>query len=199
MSDPKVTRSRHAMTVRRAMTSTRPTVLWNDSGSPEELSSFIARNDAVGTAANPLIVLTVLKKEMSQRQGRIAGIIRDMPAVTEDEIPWRLTEEMSIRAAKLLEHVFSGEKGRNGRLPVQTVRRLYRNARAIVEQAKRFNGLAPNFIIKIPVTRAGLSTMEEATLSQAIAVAEAVEHGLSRREKEGKETSRNDPVCTLME
>ena len=36
------------------------------------------------------------------------------------------------------------------------------------------------------------------TLPQAIAVAEAVERGLSRREREGKDISRMGPVCTLM-
>jgi transaldolase len=36
------------------------------------------------------------------------------------------------------------------------------------------------------------------TLPQALAVGEAVERGLKRREKEGKDISRMGPVCTLM-
>lgn len=36
------------------------------------------------------------------------------------------------------------------------------------------------------------------TLPQAIAVAEAVERGLTRREKDGKDISTMGPVCTLM-
>ena len=88
---------------------------------------------------------------------------------------------------------------------------MYRNAGAIVEQAVHFSELAPNMIVKIPVTRAGVEAIEEATyrgvsinatvsftLPQAIAVAEAVERGLSRREKEKKDISRMGPVCTLM-
>jgi transaldolase len=80
-----------------------------------------------------------------------------------------------------------------------------------VEQAVRFSGLAPNMIVKIPVTRAGVEAIEEATfrgvsinatvsftLPQAIAVAEAVERGLSRREKAGHEIGSMGPVCTLM-
>ncbi len=193
------------------MTSTTPTVLWNDSCSIEELSSSIAHNGAVGATANPVIVLTVLKKEMHLWKDRLPAIIREMPEATEDEVAWRLTEEMSVRAAKLLEPAFAREKGRNGRLSVQTDPRLYRNTRAIVEQAERFNSLAPNIITKIPVTRAGVPAIEEATyrgisvnatvsftLPQAIAVAEAVERGLSRREKDGKDTSTMGPVCTLM-
>ena len=88
---------------------------------------------------------------------------------------------------------------------------LYRNAEAIVAQAVHFAELAPNMIVKIPATHAGMGAVEEATargisinatvsftLPQAIAVAEAVERGLSRREKEKKDISRMGPVCTLM-
>ncbi|HEX7629611.1 MAG TPA: transaldolase family protein, partial [Candidatus Methylomirabilis sp.] len=81
----------------------------------------------------------------------------------------------------------------------------------IVEQAVRFAGLAPNMIVKIPVTRAGVEAIEEATfrgvsinatvsftLPQAIAVAEAVERGLCRREEAGHDIGSMGPVCTLM-
>ena len=78
-------------------------------------------------------------------------------------------------------------------------------------QAEEFNGLAPNMIVKIPVTQAGIPAIEEATyrgisinatvcftLPQCIAVAEAVERGLKRREREGKEIATMGPVCTIM-
>ncbi|HTP59384.1 MAG TPA: transaldolase family protein [Spirochaetia bacterium] len=193
------------------MTATTPTALWNDSCSLEELSASIAQNGAVGATANPVIVLSVLKKEFPFWKDRIAGIIREMRGATEDGVAWRLVEEMSIKAAKLLEPVFRREHGRNGRLSIQTDPRLYRDTKAIVLQAERFNALAPNVITKIPVTAAGIPAIEEATflgisvnatvsftLPQAVAVAEAVERGLSRREKEGKDTSGMGPVCTLM-
>jgi transaldolase len=74
-----------------------------------------------------------------------------------------------------------------------------------------FNGLAANMIVKIPATSAGIAAIEESTyrgvsinatvsftLPQCIAVAEAVERGLRRREKEGKDISSMGPVCTIM-
>jgi len=80
-----------------------------------------------------------------------------------------------------------------------------------VRQAQEFDRLAPNMIVKIPVTRAGIPAIEEATyrgisinatvcftLPQCVAVAEAVERGLMRREKEGKEIAVMGPVCTIM-
>jgi transaldolase len=118
---------------------------------------------------------------------------------------------MSANAARLLKPIFDREKGRNGRLSIQTDPRTYRNSEAIVAQAVRFSQLAPNMIVKIAATRAGIVAMEEATyrgvsinatasftLPQAVAAAEAVERGLKRREAEGLEISTMGPVCTIM-
>ena len=193
------------------MTRTTPSVLWNDSCSLQELGDSIQNNGAVGATCNPVIVLTVLKKEWALWKDRVAALIQEMPCASEGEIAWRVVEEMSIKAAGLLKPVFDREKGRNGRLSIQTDPRLFRDPRAIVEQAERFAALAPNMIVKIPATRAGIEAIEEATwrgisinatvsftLPQAIAVAEAVERGLKRREKEKKDITRMGPVCTLM-
>ncbi len=193
------------------MTQTTPSVLWNDSCSLKELSSSIETNGAVGATCNPVIVLGVLKKEMHLWKDRIPALIREMPYATDDHVAWRLVEEMSIKAAGLLKPIFDREKGRNGRLSIQTDPRYFRNAKAIVEQAVHFSELAPNMIVKIPVTQAGVEAIEEATfrgvsinatvsftLPQSIAVAEAVERGLTRREKEKKDISQMGPVCTVM-
>lgn len=192
------------------MTLTTPTVLWNDSCSVEELTYSIGHG-AVGATCNPVIVLSVLKQEWDIWKERIPQVILENPYATEDEIAWKLIEEMSVKAAALLRPVFDREKGKNGRLSIQTDPRLYRDAGRIVDQAVHFSELAPNMIVKIPVTKAGVEAIEEATyrgisinatvsftLPQAVAVAEAVERGLSRREKEGKDITTMGPVCTLM-
>lgn len=193
------------------MTRTTPTALWNDSCAAGELSASISENGAVGATCNPVIVLEVLKKEWSLWKDRVTALIAEMPFASEDEIAWRLTEEMSIKAAGLLKPVFDRENGRNGRLSIQTNPKYWRDKERLVNQAELFSSLAPNMIVKIPVTCAGISAIEEATslgvsinatvsftLPQAIAVAEAVERGLRRREKEGRDISYMGPVCTLM-
>jgi len=193
------------------MVKTTPSVLWNDSCSIEELTNSIRINGAAGATCNPVIVLSVLKQEWSSWKDRIPQIISEMPTATDDEIAWKLVEEISQKAAKLLEPIFERDKGRNGRLSIQTNPKYYRNSKAITMQAEHFSRLAPNIIVKIPVTVAGIDAIEEATyrgvsinatvsftLQQALAVAEAVERGLSRREKEKKDISRMGPVCTLM-
>jgi transaldolase len=192
------------------MTQSTPTCLWNDSASIQELTYSI-EHGATGATCNPVIVLGVLKKEMSQWKERIHALIEGHPAATEDEIAWQLVREVSIRGAALLRPIFDAQGGRNGRLSIQTDPRLFRDTQAIVEQAVEFSRLAPNMIVKIPVTRAGIPAIEEATyrgvsinatvsfsLPQSIAVAEAVERGLKRREREGKDIASMGPVCTIM-
>ena len=192
------------------MTQTTPTCLWNDSAAIEELNYSIAHG-AVGATCNPVIAVTVVKAEIGRWKPRILELMREMPGAGEEQIGWRVIEEMSAGAAKLLEPVFEAHNGRNGRLSIQTDPRFYRDSKAILEQALHFSRLAPNMIVKIPVTKAGIEAIEEATylgvsinatvsftLPQSIAVAEAVERGLGRREAEGKDISTMGPVCTIM-
>jgi transaldolase len=192
------------------MTQTTPTCLWNDSAAIAELKASI-EDGAVGATCNPVIVLEVLKKEMQTWKERIAALVNEMPAATEGQIAWRVVEEMSANAAKLLKPIFDQQKGKNGRLSIQTDPRFYRDPKAILDQVLHFDGLAPNMIVKIPVTDAAIPVFEEATyrgvsinatvcftLPQCIAVAEAVERGLTRRQNEGKDISTMGPVCTIM-
>ena len=192
------------------MTQTTATCLWNDSADPDELRQSI-EHGAVGATCNPVIAHTVLKTRMAEWRPRITALIRDMPKATEDQIAWAAVERLSADAAALLLPAFATHQGRNGRLSIQTDPRLYRDAEAIVEQARRFDGLAPNMIVKIPATSAGIPAIEAATalgisinatvsftLPQCLAVAEAVERGLKRREADGHDVSRMGPVCTIM-
>ncbi len=190
--------------------STTSTDYWNDSCSVEELSYAIERG-AVGATTNPNIVLNVLDKEMHLWRGRIQAIIDENPTWAEGDVAWKLIEEMAAHGAGLLQPVWERHDGRKGRLSIQTNPMFYRDWQAIVAQARHFDTLAPNMQVKMPVTRAGVRAVEEATyhgvnvnatvsftVPQAMAVAEAVERGLNRRAAEGKDISAMAPVCTLM-
>jgi transaldolase len=192
------------------MTAGTVTCLWNDSAAEDELKYSIAHG-GVGATCNPVIVVDVLKKEMALWKPRIEELIEKYPRATEGQIGWKLVEDISVKGAAMFESIFEKHKGRNGRLSMQTDPRFYRDAEAIYRQAKHFDGLAKNLIVKIPATAAGIDAIEEATyngisinatvcftLPQCVAVAEAVERGLTRREKEGKEIATMGPVCTIM-
>jgi transaldolase len=190
--------------------STTKTDYWNDSCSIEELT-YAIENGAVGATTNPTIVVNVLKKEMNLWIDRIHELIDRNETWAESEVTWKLIEEMAVRGAELLKPTFDRTKGKKGRLSIQTDPTFYRNATAITDHAIHFNTLAPNMQVKAPVTRAGIKAIEEATFNgvsinatvcftvpQALAVGEAIEHGLRRRETAGLPTETMSPVCTIM-
>lgn len=189
---------------------TTPTQFWNDSCAMSELQ-YAIENGAVGATTNPVIVYNVLKQEMNLWRDRIVQLVKEMPDASEDDIAWKLNEEMAIKGSKLFIDTFEKEKGKKGRLSIQTNAKNYRNFEKMAEQAKYFDTLAPNMQVKMPVTAAGVKAVEEATyhgvsvnatvsftVPQVLAVAEAVERGLKRRQAEGKDCSRMSPVCTMM-
>jgi len=187
-----------------------PTDIWNDSCAIDELQYAISYG-AVGATANPTIVVDVFKKDPARNKARLRQLAAERPDATEDELAWLMVEEMSLAAAPLLMPTFDRFKGRKGRLSMQTSPVYYRNAAKIVEQAVHFSSLAPNIVVKVPATKAGIAAMEEATyrgvsinctvsfsVAQAVAAAEAVERGLKRREAEGLPTDEMGPVITIM-
>jgi len=194
----------------QVMAETTDTDYWNDSCAVSELNYAIPRG-AVGATTNPVIVYNVLKKEYDLWEDRILEIIKDNPSFDEDEVSWQLIEEMAIKGAELLYPVFEREKGLKGRISIQTNAKFYRDAKKMSDQAVKFSKLAPNIQVKIPATAAGIEAIEEATyqgvsinatvcftVPQAVAVGEAVDRALKKREKEGKDTSKMSPVCTIM-
>ncbi len=192
------------------MASTTATDFWNDSCSIPELK-YALEYGAVGATTNPVIVKDVLKKELGSYQDRIGQLVREMPTASEDDIAWTIIEEMAVAGAKLLEPIYTASKGQKGRISIQANSKYFRNTELMLEQALRFNKLAPNMQIKMPTTKASIKAYEEATyrgvsinatvsftVPQALAVAEAVERGLKRRQAEGFDTSTMHPVCTIM-
>ncbi|MDR2373644.1 MAG: hypothetical protein LBD77_06015 [Bifidobacteriaceae bacterium] len=192
------------------MTKTQPTALWNDSADPRELAQAIAWG-AVGATCNPVIALNCVKADQPRWRARIAELAAGHPTATESELGWKVVEELSVEAAKLLEPAFAEYDGVNGRLSVQTDPRLHRNPEALADQAERFSKLADNIIVKIPATATGLVAIEEATYrgvsvnvtvsftaAQAVAAGQAIERGLKRRQAAGLDTSTMGPVVTIM-
>ena len=186
------------------------TVLWNDSADPKELKDALSWG-IVGATCNPVIALSALKADREHWISRIKDYAKSHPVATDDEIGWAMVKELSINAAKLLEPEFEKQNGRNGRLSIQTDPRNFRNAKVLAEQAVELSKLAKNMIVKIPVTYEAIAAFEEATyqgvsinatvsfsVAQTIAVADAVERGLKRREAEGLDISQMGPVCTIM-
>jgi transaldolase len=192
------------------MAMTTPTDFWNDSCSIPELT-YALENGAVGATTNPVIVHSVLKKDLPRYSGQVHEIIAEDPCASEVEITWRIVEELAKHAAGMLTPLYERAGGMKGRISIQTNPQFYRNAEAIVAQAEHFQALCPNFQIKIPVTAAGVAAAEELTyrgvhitatvcftVAQALAIGEAVERGLARRAAGGEAIDHMNPVCAIM-
>ena len=192
------------------MSKTTRTHFWNDNCSKIDLA-FAIEHGAVGATTNPVIVGQVLEAELDTYIPEIKRLIADNPTDTEDDIAWKLNESMAAEGAKLLEPVYRKTERKAGYISIQTNAKFYRNSEKIIKQAVSFKSLAPNIMVKMPVTFAGVKAVEESTyqgvnlnatvsftVSQAIAVAEAVERGLKRREADGLDNSSMHPVCTIM-
>jgi transaldolase len=192
------------------MASDYPTDYWNDSCSIAELT-YAIDNGAVGATSNPTIVGTVMKQEYDYWGPRVVEVADEHRAWTDQQVTWQIVEEMAVRGLALLEPIWEREKGRKGRLSIQTNPANARSTELMVEQARHFDTLAPNVQVKFPATKAGLAAIEQATyegisinatvsftVPQALAVGAAVERALQRREAEGKDVSAMSPVCTIM-
>ena len=192
------------------MSQTTPTHFWNDNCSRKDLA-FAIEHGAVGATTNPVIVGQVLESELDSYVPLIKKLIADNPTATEDDIAWLVNEQMAVDGAELLKPVFDATGGKAGYISIQTNAKYYRDAKKMADQAEYFKSLAPNIMVKMPVSAAGVKAVEESTyrgvnvnatvsftVPQALAVAEAVERGLARREKEGLDTSGMQPTCTIM-
>lgn len=207
MTEPST--SRHISPLLK-MTQTTPTVLWNDSADPAELTAALTWG-CVGATCNPVIAYTTIKQHPDVWGPRIREIAARLPTAGEAEIGWQAVKDMTVEAAKLLEPAFDAHAGRNGRISVQTDPRLHRDKAALVAQAVEFDALAKNIIVKIPATKTGIEAMEAATyrgvsvnatvsftVPQSVAAGEAIERGLVRREADGLDVSTMGPVVTIM-
>lgn len=186
------------------------TDIWMDSCGDEELDYAIERG-CVGATSNPIIVGNVIKQELKRWDSRLKEMAASGDYYTDEDLTWALIHEMgTIRSKKLLP-IFEKYHGLKGRLSIQTNPRYYRDTAKMVEHALILNKLGTNMQVKMPASEAGIKAMEEATyqgisinatvsftVAQAVAVAEAVERGLKRREAEGLSCDTMSPVCTIM-
>ena len=107
MSNPEQTEVQSPLSL---TTANYITDFWNDSCSLDELK-YAMSHGGVGATTNPSIVLNVLKKEMPTWRGLLNQLIEDNPTWGEEDVAWRLIEEMGLRGAELLMPIFEREGG----------------------------------------------------------------------------------------
>lgn len=186
------------------------TGFWNDSCDLDQLKEAL-EHGAVGATSNPVIVTAVVKSAPETWNPLIDRLILEHHTANEDDIAWKLIEEIGKKAAELLMPEFKRSGGVRGRLSVQVDPRNFRDASAMLAQAEKLSGIAPNIAVKMPVVPAGLKAIEEATakgmtltptvcfsVSQAVAAGEALERGLDRAAANGIDICQIRPCVAIM-
>ena len=183
---------------------------WNDSGVPAELAEAVALG-AVGGTSNPVIVYQTVKSNPELCLPLLDSLIGQDPRGTEDDLAWKLIAALGRESARRLLPVFEATRGAKGYLSMQVNPKYYPNPDLMVAHAHELAALAPNIAVKIPATEAGIAAIEEATargircnatvsfsVSQALAVAGALERGLERAAGAGLNAGSIRPYITLM-
>lgn len=186
------------------------TQLWNDSCGMADIELALKRGGC-GATSNPVIVGNVLRKEMPFWESRLRDIIRELPEATDEEICWKISGEVGLKGAQKLLPLFCESNHERGWQAMQVNPRFYRSAERMVTHAAEMASMSENILIKMPVSAAGVLALEECVyrgisvngtvcfgVSQAIAVAEAIERGLKRREVEGLPGDGMLNSCTIM-
>lgn len=187
------------------------TQLWNDSCGVGDIEFALARGGC-GATSNPVIVGNVLRKEIGLWEERLNKIIsEEYPSATDEEICWIISREAGLKGAQLLRPLFEETKGQKGWQALQVNPRFYRDRARTVAHAAQLAGDEPNVLIKMPVSTAGVEALEECVykgvsvngtvcfgIPQAVAVAEAIERGLKRREAENLPIDGLSVSCTIM-
>lgn len=194
----------------RRMSEETPTQFFNDSCASAELTYSIERG-ATGATSNPVIALNVLKSEGHIWLPRAQQLFVEQPTRNENELAWQLYREMCQIGAAMLLPVFAAHGQTTGRLSAQTNPTLHNQSDAMLTQATELTALAPNMQVKVPATSAGIAMVEAATFAgvslnvtvsfsvpQVLAIAEAIERGLMRREAARLDISHMVPVATIM-
>ncbi|MCD8249655.1 MAG: transaldolase [Lachnospiraceae bacterium] len=187
------------------------TQLWNDSCGMADIDLALSRGGC-GATSNPVIVGNVLRKEMPLWEDRLRELIKvEMADATDEEICWQISGEAGLKGAEKLLPLFRESKREKGWQAMQVNPRFYRSTEKTVAHAVQLSSMSENILIKMPVSTADIPAIEECVyrgvsvngtvcfgVPQAVAVAEAIERGLKRREAEGLSVDGMINSCTIM-
>lgn len=168
------------------------TEMWCDTPNPPDLSRLVGLG-AVGATSNPVLILRTVQAAPERWRGEIAGCRAEGGSAN-----WNMSRRAAREAAEILYPTYRRSNGQVGLLSVQVDPRNWDDVEAMVPLAREADAIAPNISVKVPVTKAGIATVEElaangisctATVSfsvpQAIAIAEAFNRGKARAAKAG--------------
>lgn len=164
-----------------------------------------------GVTTNPVITKKAIDTLPDVWTSWIDEEIKKHPNLNSTEIMWRTYQEVSRQGAEMYRPIFEASGYKEGYVSAQVDPRVLDDTRRMVEQGLGLKKLAPNIMIKVPGTGAGvfaiflltaLGVPTNATLvftvPQVMAVAEAVKQGKKIGELYGTDYSQWRSVITIM-
>jgi len=187
------------------------TELWTDSFHVEHHEYGLAQG-ITGITTSPTWVSRMMCDEpVSRHIDVIRQIQCEHPEYTIHETAWAWTLRMGKERSKILLPLWEKGDPKVGRFAIQTSIYDSNNTERMVTMALEVDACGPNMQVKIPSTSGGIRAMEEATyrgisvmatlcfsVDQAIAAAEAIRRGMSRRTSEGLSNENLNPVCAVL-
>ncbi len=169
-------------------------IYWHDSAvRAQQLEAFA--NGAVGMTTNPFLVQSTLNSDRAFWADALAKLPRGLKG---DEKAMELIHTVTGYFLEEARPIFEKGNPGEGYICAQTSPLHCGDADFMIEQVKRYGQWAPNLMIKVPATRAGIEAYEEGvalgfnmaatvsfTVPQVIAVAEAAKRGYKRAEANG--------------
>jgi transaldolase len=132
---------------------------YHDSADPKELERGMTRR-ATGVTTNPVLVARALKANHGEWQRELQTIDGESEPGVKAEALMRL---VVTKAARALSPEFERSEGRAGYVCSQVDPAIAGDRKKMLAMANRFHSWAPNVMVKLPATAAGLDVMEECT------------------------------------
>ena len=164
---------------------------------------------ATGAVCDAWLVARAVLEERKTWVPLLDGILELDPRASDADAAWKLYCSIAAGAAAILESTHRRTGGAQGLVSVQVDPSFAGDHHAMVARAEALAASAPNFVIGIPCTPAGLAAIEELSardfrldaaacwsVSQALAADEAMECGrLRARSRRPPDPAETPPTC----
>ena len=188
------------------LTSKTPSIYWHDSAvRAEQLAAF--ENGAVGMTTNPFLINASLRSDTDFWAERLKSVEKGLSG---DEKAQALIHCVTGYYAQEVRPIFDRGEAGKGYVCAQTNPNKTGDAEYMIQQAKTLASWAPNIVVKLPATNAGITAYEECvamglnvaatvsfTVPQVLAVGEAAERGQKRAAANGVKPGLNIAVMMV--
>jgi transaldolase len=170
-----------------------------------------ARGLVKGVTTNPRLVYEGIMLDPARWHGVVQGLRHDDPGADEQQLHWRLYQEVFRRDATLLRPLWEESRGRHGWVCAQTLPTASHDGETLVRQGVELAAIHPNVMAKVVGSRAGYEAIEELTargistnntlsftVPQIARCIEALRRGAARARTAGVDLSRWRAVITYM-